>query len=614
MKASTDDPNARIVHKTDTPAQTEEQQTAFFDAVAERYAHASMRSEVHIVQIELAGVLVDLEFAGDALIAHLTPALSHIVTDGRRRAEYRICCFDTASTGSEIVPPPCPRDEFTERGDFWGMTSARIKSAFHWYEFSLNVMDLERRTGIFWVQSNRHLPSWTRASPLRTMLHWVAQATGAQLLHAAAVGTERGALLITGRGGVGKSSSALASLDAGMQYIGDDYLVARLEPEPRVFALYCTAKLDGEQLRRFPTLASHVVNTHHALDEKAVVQLVPAFSNQVVRSLPLRAVATPRFAVDDVATTTFGATTTVALQRAASFTTLAQLPGAGRGTHAFIERLVESVPGFTMHLGRDRAAVPDAIRALLDQSDDALRSLSTVHVSAQPRPLISVIVPVFNGMQFIERCVTDILKQEYSPLEILIVDDGSTDDIAQVVRSLPVDVRFFRQANGGPASARNRGLREAAGEFIAFIDVDDYWPESNLTLLAAELTADPALQLVQGSSQVVRTDVDSGEEVYLGSSADAFPHSIASALYRRSAFDTVGVFDTELRFGEDSDWFTRAREKKLAMKRVAETTLVVRRHEHNMTRGKTIKDNASLLVFKKALDRRRAEAARSQKD
>ena len=221
-----------------------------------------------------------------------------------------------------------------------------------------------------------------------------------------------------------------------------------------------------------------------------------------------------------------------------------------------------------------------------------------------------MIVPVFNGTRFLRRCVESILAQDYAPLEILIVDDGSTDDIVNEVRTLPVDVRFFRQPNGGPASARNRGIREASGDLLAFVDVDDYWPEHNLKLLTERLLADPTVQVVQGAAQVVRAaDDDDQAEEFLGSAKESFPYSISAALYRRSAFDRVGLFDETLRFGEDSDWFDRARVSQIPLIRIPEVTLIVRRHASNMTRGKSIKDMATLLVFKKMLDRRRADGS-----
>ena len=198
--------------------------------------------------------------------------------------------WDTQSTGVDIPPPPVRRESFTDRGDIWGLSSRRIRSAFHWIEYSLNLMDVERRVGMFWVRSDEHVPYWTKASPLRTLLHWWTNANGAHLLHAAAVGDEDGALLITGKGGVGKSTTALACLTSGMQYVADDYLVVRLDPEPRVYSLYSTAKLDHPQLARFPRLA-RLVRNRETPDDKAVVHLYPDLAPQISRSLPLKAIA-----------------------------------------------------------------------------------------------------------------------------------------------------------------------------------------------------------------------------------------------------------------------------------------------------------------------------------
>jgi glycosyltransferase involved in cell wall biosynthesis len=188
-----------------------------------------------------------------------------------------------------------------------------------------------------------------------------------------------------------------------------------------------------------------------------------------------------------------------------------------------------------------------------------------------------------------------------------VVDDGSTEDIASLVRGLPVDVRFFRQDNAGAGAARNRGIRHASGDFIAFLDVDDLWPAKNLAGLIDRLVEDPLADLVHGRAQVTRfTNVTEPGE-YLGSPAETFPFYIGAGVYRRRAFERIGLFDPELRFGEDTDWFARAAEAGLRIIHVDEVSLYVRRHQGNMTRGKSLRELNQLRLFKKALDRRRAE-------
>jgi hypothetical protein len=144
--------------------------------------------------------------------------------------------------------------DFTDRGDIWGFNSKRIKTAFHWSEYSVNVMDLKTNTGVYWVKTPKSFPYWVCSSPFRSMIQWWMEKNNAQLLHAASVGTKDGAVLITGKGGVGKSTTAISSLNAGLNYLGDDYVIVKKDPEPKVYSLYSTAKLNPGDLDKFPAL------------------------------------------------------------------------------------------------------------------------------------------------------------------------------------------------------------------------------------------------------------------------------------------------------------------------------------------------------------------------
>ena len=94
--------------------------------------------------------------------------------------------------------------------------------------------------------------------------------------------------------------------------------------------------------------------------------------------------------------------------------------------------------------------------------------------------LLSVIMPVYNGAEFLAEAVASIVAQAYQPLEIIVVDDGSTDETATIVQSLGGEIRYLYQFNQGPAAARNAGLALAQGDLIAFLDVDDLWPADKL--------------------------------------------------------------------------------------------------------------------------------------
>src|SRR5258706_9894136 len=105
-----------------------------------------------------------------------------------------------------------------------------------------------------------------------------------------------------------------------------------------------------------------------------------------------------------------------------------------------------------------------------------------VHATASPsldaggaKPLVSVIIPTFNNAPYLVESLNSVLNQSFRNFEVLVIDDGSTDNTAEVLQPYSASIRYIRQNNGGPSSARNRGLKEALGQFIAFQDSDDIW-------------------------------------------------------------------------------------------------------------------------------------------
>src|SRR5262249_2428536 len=107
--------------------------------------------------------------------------------------------------------------------------------------------------------------------------------------------------------------------------------------------------------------------------------------------------------------------------------------------------------------------------------------------------LISCIVPVFNGERYLREALDSILAQTYQPLELIVLDDGSTDGTAALVAGYGERIRYLWQANAGEAGARNRGLSIAQGEFVAFLDADDLWHPEKLRRQLARLHDRPEL-------------------------------------------------------------------------------------------------------------------------
>jgi glycosyltransferase involved in cell wall biosynthesis len=226
------------------------------------------------------------------------------------------------------------------------------------------------------------------------------------------------------------------------------------------------------------------------------------------------------------------------------------------------------------------------------------------------QPFVSVIIPAYNCAQFLPDAVRCIQKQEHRALEIVIVDDGSTDDTAAVARSFGEKVICISQANGGPAKARNTGLEAARGEIISFLDADDLWPDGSLAILLSHLAEEPSIDVVLGQTQAM---------VLKEATADAPAHFelfgepwhcplVGCGAYRRSILDTVGFFDTTLAQSEDLDWFLRMRERGVPTMRINDVTLMYRLHEANLTHGAGPEARNMLLAIKRSLDRRRSES------
>lgn len=228
--------------------------------------------------------------------------------------------------------------------------------------------------------------------------------------------------------------------------------------------------------------------------------------------------------------------------------------------------------------------------------------------ASSPLPTVSVVIPVFNGASFLAGAVAVIRAQTHRAAQIIVVDDGSTDDTAQVAQSLGPDIEFVSQENRGPAAARNRGLQLARGEFIGFLDVDDLWPAEKLAVKLEAFACLPNTDIVVGQTQLLE---EPGAEKTLrpvaAEGSQALPHFflIGAALFRRTVFTRIGDFDAGKRYSEDLDWFIRAREGRVQIHLQPRLGLIKRCHARNMTRGKSIADLGLAAVIHASLARRR---------
>lgn len=192
------------------------------------------------------------------------------------------------------------------------------------------------------------------------------------------------------------------------------------------------------------------------------------------------------------------------------------------------------------------------------------------------KPLVSVIIPAYNAEKYILPAIQSVIEQNYAPLEILLIDDGSTDSTVKLVQRETPQVRIIQQANAGVAAARNTGLRHALGEYICFLDADDGWFPGKLAAQVDYLTHHPEVGLVFHRWLVWRPDAngvylkqeqplqfksvtidpaDSGW-IYTKLLLDCIVHT-STVMLRRNIAQQVGFFDRNLTNGEDYNYWLR---------------------------------------------------------
>lgn len=229
------------------------------------------------------------------------------------------------------------------------------------------------------------------------------------------------------------------------------------------------------------------------------------------------------------------------------------------------------------------SALRDATdRIVLHHTSGLERALATVAGApaegAPPEPAtrgpsVSVVIPVFEGRPFLRGAVESALRQTEPPVEIILVDDGSTDggieSVADVAGGVPI--RIARQHHAGQSAARNRGVREARGELVAFLDQDDQWAPEHLAELCHPLVEDPTATWAFSDFDEIDAEGRVVTRSFLRETAVAHPKSTLHALLagdlmvvpsasvlRRSAFESLGGFDEALQGFEDDDLFVRA--------------------------------------------------------
>ncbi len=229
--------------------------------------------------------------------------------------------------------------------------------------------------------------------------------------------------------------------------------------------------------------------------------------------------------------------------------------------------------------------------------------------SPEPRAswTTSYIVPVYNGEAYLAEALDSILAQTLPALEVLVVDDGSSDGTPAVARRYGDRITYLRQPHAGQSVARNHGVRVARGNLLAFLDADDLAHPAKLARQVARFEARPELDLCQALTQDFWSPEMPAEQRRTARGLPRpHPGNIDTWLVRRTVFERIGGLDPEMKFGETVEWYWRARESGASMELLPEVVAYRRVHGNNMTRGNREEQIDSLFaVLRTAMERKR---------
>jgi hypothetical protein len=345
-------------------AEAEAPPRARFERFAEAFQLASCRAGLAPLHVLLADVRVDVEFAGEGLRARMGAPFRHLVCAGGEPGIV-IRAWDSESSGVELPKElPSPGSVYAKSLPAFG-ADEDIRWTFFRPDPGLTAYDSSASRAVYWVPAASALTYGDIAGGFRAIITWALASRGIRFLHSAAIGWRGRGALVVGQSGSGKSSTALACLAAGLDYLGDDHCLLDLRDRPQVHSVYAAAKLHDAQLARFPEFDQYVVNRDRVAPDKAVAILSPAFDSLLPRSRPLAAVLVPNI-------TGGGRSRIEPLSRGAALaalapSTLLQMAAADREGMAAMGQLVRRVPCFRLDLGTDRAEIAERLREFLER-------------------------------------------------------------------------------------------------------------------------------------------------------------------------------------------------------------------------------------------------------
>lgn len=311
--------------------------------------------------ISIGGTVL-LSYSSDSLEHSLFKAFEHLeINKTDAEAAFTVFACDSDILDCDLPGYDWLTDISKNKEEIVTYNSGNIHALYNPKSSIFSMFDNGNNRGYYYLPKAGHLPFYEKAAPMRMLLHWWCEKSGLVLVHAAAIGGDTAAVLLAGRSGTGKSTTAMLAARHGFKFLGDDYVIVENNSGPVVHSAYNSVKFRWEMLERVPTAGEFCLNNQN--DEKGYFFLYDKKPDSLIRSLPLKAVLLPVIAGNQK--TSFDRLSQSRGLMGLAASSIFQMPGSGKKTLKTLAAILQDIPVYQMSLGKDNAEIMDALKRFM---------------------------------------------------------------------------------------------------------------------------------------------------------------------------------------------------------------------------------------------------------
>ena len=283
----------------------------------------------------------------------IMPAFRHLECASIKDVSLSVMICDRESSGALLSQSPW-RDQIEQCRDKILMANG---VSFH-MQYNpdskiYSVINTETKISYYYSNDFAEIPYYEKSAPLKFILHWWCEQHDMCLVHAAAVGVNDSGVLLVGRGGTGKSTTAVGAAVHGLQFAGDDYIVLSKDPVTSAVSIYCSAKVNDDVLGKLPDLHCYITNPNRLDSDKALIFLDQNFRSALTKKIRLKAIISPKISEGKAC---LKKSSPIQVFAEVASSTIFQMPGSGSKTLRTLKNIFQELPVYTLELDTDFSA------------------------------------------------------------------------------------------------------------------------------------------------------------------------------------------------------------------------------------------------------------------